>query len=141
MSTFEDLVAEGEAVPVEGWDFSWFTGRATEQRPPWGYAKLLAERMAQAEAALDVPTGGGEVLASIPVSPPFLAAEDPFPGSARSSPASAVHFPENDLEPARTADRSAPVEAEPGSPAERALPSSRRDHSSCGATTMPSSSL
>ncbi len=62
--TFEDLVAEGVRVPVEGWDFSWFEGRATEERPPWGYAGLLAGRMAAATAALDVETGGGEVLAS-----------------------------------------------------------------------------
>jgi SAM-dependent methyltransferase len=76
MSGFEDLVAEGEAVPTEGWDFSWFAGRATEQRPSWGYAKLLARRMAKAEAALDIQTGGGEVLASIPVAPLVLAATE-----------------------------------------------------------------
>jgi hypothetical protein len=33
-SDFEELVAEGAAVPLEGWDFSWFEGRATEERPP-----------------------------------------------------------------------------------------------------------
>jgi hypothetical protein len=33
--TFDELVAEGEAVPTEGWDFSWFDGRATEERPSW----------------------------------------------------------------------------------------------------------
>lgn len=76
MSRFDDLVSEGEAVPTEGWDFSWFAGRATEQRPSWGYAKLLADRMAKAEAALDVQTGGGEVLASVPVAPPVLAATE-----------------------------------------------------------------
>lgn len=59
--TFEDLLAEGEAVPVEGWDFSWFEGRATEERPPWGYSRLLGERMAAASAGLDLQTGGGEV--------------------------------------------------------------------------------
>ncbi|MBB5806751.1 SAM-dependent methyltransferase [Saccharothrix ecbatanensis] len=79
MRTFEDLVAEGEAVPTEGWDFSWFTGRATEQRPSWGYARLLADRMAKAEAALDLQTGGGEVLATIPVAPPVLAATESWP--------------------------------------------------------------
>jgi SAM-dependent methyltransferase len=79
MSTLEDLVAEGEAVPTEGWDFSWFAGRAIEQRPSWGYAKLLAERMAKAEAALDIQTGGGEVLASIPIAPPLLAATESWP--------------------------------------------------------------
>ncbi|MFC9287565.1 methyltransferase domain-containing protein [Streptomyces sp. NPDC057052] len=60
--SFEDLVAEGQAVPTEGWDFSWFEGRATEARPSWGYAMSLAGRLAGARAALDVQTGGGEVL-------------------------------------------------------------------------------
>jgi SAM-dependent methyltransferase len=60
--SFEDLLAEGAAVPTEGWDFSWFEGRATEERPSWGYAVSLAGRLAGARAALDVQTGGGEVL-------------------------------------------------------------------------------
>ncbi|MFV8189426.1 MULTISPECIES: methyltransferase domain-containing protein [unclassified Streptomyces] len=60
--SFEDLVAEGVAVPTEGWDFSWFEGRATEERPSWGYAVSLAERLGEATAALDLQTGGGEVL-------------------------------------------------------------------------------
>ncbi|HEY9410518.1 MAG TPA: class I SAM-dependent methyltransferase [Jiangellaceae bacterium] len=77
--TFEQLVAEGDAVPVDGWDFSWFEGRATEQRPSWGYAGLIAGRMASAAAALDVQTGGGEVLAGIPQPPPTLAATESWP--------------------------------------------------------------
>ncbi|MFE2039964.1 class I SAM-dependent methyltransferase [Streptomyces sp. NPDC059477] len=60
--TFEELVAEGAAVPTEGWDFSWFEGRATEARPSWGYALGLAGRLGAATAALDIQTGGGEVL-------------------------------------------------------------------------------
>lgn len=60
---FEALVAEGLAVPVEGWDFSWFQGRATEQRPSWGYARLLSGRLKGARSALDIQTGGGEVFA------------------------------------------------------------------------------
>ncbi|WP_223189966.1 class I SAM-dependent methyltransferase [Streptomyces sp. TRM68416] len=60
--SFEDLVAEGVSVPTEGWDFSWFDGRASEARPSWGYAVSLAERLARASAALDLQTGGGEVL-------------------------------------------------------------------------------
>jgi SAM-dependent methyltransferase len=63
--TFEQLVAEAAAVPVEGWDFSWLEGRATEERPPWGYARQMGERLARSEAALDVQTGGGEVLAEV----------------------------------------------------------------------------
>ncbi|GAA3495685.1 class I SAM-dependent methyltransferase [Streptomyces prasinosporus] len=61
--SFEDLVAEGASVPTEGWDFSWFEGRATEARPSWGYAVSAAERLGRAGAVLDIQTGGGEVLA------------------------------------------------------------------------------
>ena len=82
MATFEELVAEGEAVPVEGWDFSWFAGRATEQRPSWGYAGLMGERMARARRALDLQTGGGEVLASIPRAPAKLVATEGWPPNA-----------------------------------------------------------
>jgi SAM-dependent methyltransferase len=60
---FEALLAEGGSVPVAGWDFSWFDGRATEQRPSWGYARLLTDRLGESDAALDIQTGGGEVFA------------------------------------------------------------------------------
>ncbi|MYV71439.1 SAM-dependent methyltransferase, partial [Streptomyces sp. SID2131] len=46
--TFEELVAEASGAPVDGWDFSWLDGRATERRPSWGYHRLLAERLATA---------------------------------------------------------------------------------------------
>ncbi|UFU04510.1 class I SAM-dependent methyltransferase [Ruania suaedae] len=73
---FDTLVAEGDAVDLAGWDFSWFEGRASEQRPPWRYSSLLSERMARAHAALDLQTGGGEVLAEIASPPPRLAATE-----------------------------------------------------------------
>jgi SAM-dependent methyltransferase len=76
MSTFEELVAEAASAPVEGWDFSWFEGRATEERPPWGYAGLLGERMAGAGSALDIETGGGEVLATVADPPALLVATE-----------------------------------------------------------------
>ncbi|WP_436886763.1 methyltransferase domain-containing protein [Nocardiopsis dassonvillei] len=79
MSTFDELVAEAAAAPVAGWDFSWLDGRATEQRPSWGYHRLVAERMARAQAALDVQTGGGELLAGVPRRPPLTAATEGWP--------------------------------------------------------------
>ena len=79
---FVRLVAEGAAVPVEGWDFSWFDGRATEERPSWGYARMMAARMARARAALDIQTGGGEVLAGLTHPPPVLAATESWPPNA-----------------------------------------------------------
>lgn len=78
-AAFDELVAEGSAVDVDGWDFSWFEGRASERRPSWGYARLIGERMATAQAALDVQTGGGEVLATIPTSPAELKATESWP--------------------------------------------------------------
>lgn len=62
--SFDELVAEGAAVPVDGWDFGWFTGRATEERPSWGYARLAAGYLGTAQSSLDLQTGGGEVYAS-----------------------------------------------------------------------------
>ncbi|MFI6638753.1 class I SAM-dependent methyltransferase [Streptomyces sp. NPDC050504] len=77
--TFEELVTEAETVPVAGWDFSWLAGRATEQRPSWGYQRLMGERLALASAALDVQTGGGEVLAGAPKLPPLTVATESWP--------------------------------------------------------------
>ncbi|SEM76536.1 class I SAM-dependent methyltransferase [Nonomuraea pusilla] len=77
--TFEELVGEAEAASVEGWDFSWLDGRATEERPSWGYSRLLGGRMAGARAALDVQTGGGEILAAVPVLPPVTVATEAWP--------------------------------------------------------------
>ncbi|SDY04875.1 Methyltransferase domain-containing protein [Amycolatopsis xylanica] len=90
--TFEDLLAEAEAEPVEGWDFSWFDGRATEERPSWGYARLLADRMSQARAGLDLQTGGGEVLAEIPSPPSTLVAAETWPPNAAIAAANLRHL-------------------------------------------------
>ncbi|SDZ19676.1 hypothetical protein SAMN05444365_10710 [Micromonospora pattaloongensis] len=69
MRTFNDLVDEAAAVDVSGWSFDWLDGRATEQRPPWGYSRLLASRMPHVASALDIDTGGGEVIAGVPQLP------------------------------------------------------------------------
>jgi SAM-dependent methyltransferase len=76
---FERLVAEADAVDVSGWDFSWLDGRATEQRPSWGYQRLMAARLAAVTAALDLQTGGGEVLAGAPTFPPAMVATESWP--------------------------------------------------------------
>lgn len=77
--TFEELIEIGDAADVDGWDFSWLAGRATEERPPWGYAKLLAERLKGASASLDIQTGGGEVLAEASVFPATAVATESWP--------------------------------------------------------------
>jgi SAM-dependent methyltransferase len=77
--SFEDLVAEAESASVDGWDFSWLDGRATEQRPSWGYQRLMGARMARSATALDVETGGGEVLAGVPRLATRTAATEAWP--------------------------------------------------------------
>ncbi|SEQ55242.1 class I SAM-dependent methyltransferase [Microlunatus flavus] len=76
MPSFDDLVAEASAVAVEGWDFSWLDGRASEERPPWAYARTVARRLEGATASLDLQTGGGEVLAEAGTYPPLAVATE-----------------------------------------------------------------
>jgi SAM-dependent methyltransferase len=64
--TFDDLVDEAASVDVSGWDFGWLDGRATEERPPWGYSHVVAERLGEVDSALDIDTGGGEIVAEMP---------------------------------------------------------------------------
>src|SRR4051794_41888519 len=83
---FEELVAEAATVSVDGWDFSWLDGRATEQRPSWGYQRLLGERLAGVHAALGLETGGGGGLGRGPALPPLVAgAEARPPDGARGA--------------------------------------------------------
>jgi SAM-dependent methyltransferase len=82
MRSFDDLVREAEAADVTGWGFGWLDGRATEERPPWGYARLLAARLASARAALDIDTGGGEVIAASPTLPARMCVTEAWPPNA-----------------------------------------------------------
>jgi SAM-dependent methyltransferase len=81
-SRFDELVSEAAAAPVDGWDFSWLDGRATEERPSWGYQRLISQRLSKASAGLDVDTGGGEVLAGVEAFPPTMAATESWPPNA-----------------------------------------------------------
>jgi SAM-dependent methyltransferase len=82
MRTFEELVSEAAAADVTGWGFGWLEGRATEERPPWGYARLLSGRLAQVRTALDVDTGGGEVISEMPELPQRMCVTESWPPNA-----------------------------------------------------------
>jgi len=62
MPSTDDLIAEAATADVDGWGFDYLTGRATEERPPWRYSRLLADAVADSRVAVDLDTGGGEVL-------------------------------------------------------------------------------
>ncbi|BEL07415.1 methyltransferase domain-containing protein [Actinoplanes sichuanensis] len=72
MRTFAELLNEGVEADVGGWGFGWLDGRATEERPPWGYARQLATRLTRVGSALDLDTGGGEIIGEMPALPPRM---------------------------------------------------------------------
>lgn len=76
VASFEGLIEEALAAPIEGWDFAWLDGRATEERPPWGYSALAAQRSQSVSSLLDLETGGGELLADVPTLPPLTVATE-----------------------------------------------------------------
>jgi SAM-dependent methyltransferase len=84
--SFHDLVAEADSAPIEGWDFGWLQGRAAEERPPWRYAELVADRVKRSSALLDIQTGGGEMLGRLPGFPPLaVATEGWLPNLAKAA--------------------------------------------------------
>lgn len=83
MRSFEVLVAEAESADVTGWGFGWLRGRAIEERPPWGFAKRLADRLASVDSALDIDTGGGEVVSEAPILPRRMFVTEGWPPNAQ----------------------------------------------------------
>ena len=80
MATFEELVAEAQAAPVSGWDFSWLAARSSSEDPlPWDYRAEVARYAEEARSLLDMGTGGGEWLASLTPHPPYTVATEGWP--------------------------------------------------------------
>lgn len=83
MRPYGELVQEASEADVTGWDFGWLEGRATEERPPWGFSRLLADRLAVADSALDIDTGGGEVVNEAAQLPRRMAVTESWPPNAQ----------------------------------------------------------
>jgi SAM-dependent methyltransferase len=69
-----DLIAawsNEESQPFSGWDFGYLRGRYSEEKPPWSYEALAREILSKSRSAVDLGTGGGEVLSRL---------ADTFPG-------------------------------------------------------------
>jgi SAM-dependent methyltransferase len=60
-----------EAQPFSGWDFGHLRTRYSEDKPPWSYEDLARAVLRRARSAVDLGTGGGEVLVKL---------ADAFPG-------------------------------------------------------------
>ena len=78
-ASFEELIAEAEAAPIEGWDFSWLDGRAAEERPSWRYSELVSRRVETVSTMLDLESGGGEMLSGLRRFPALMVAAEGYP--------------------------------------------------------------
>lgn len=67
---FEDLVAEAEGQPFEGWDFSYLKDRMVEAPLPWNYLAEVRARLKGISTLLDLGTGGGEMFSELAPFPP-----------------------------------------------------------------------
>ncbi|MQA78478.1 MAG: methyltransferase domain-containing protein [Streptosporangiales bacterium] len=77
MSTFDELVAEGELVDVSTWGAGFLVGRTVEEAPPWRYRDLVAPYLAGADTLLDMGTGDGSALLDLaPLPPRTVAVEE-----------------------------------------------------------------
>ena len=73
---FEQLIAEAEAQPFSGWDFSRLGSRMVTSALPWDYESLVLSRGRASPDLLDLGTGGGECLAALPYRPPRTVATE-----------------------------------------------------------------
>jgi len=64
--SFSELLEEARTHPVGGWDFSWLGDRMETKPLPWDFSILVDELARGADTMLDLGTGGGEWLASLP---------------------------------------------------------------------------
>jgi SAM-dependent methyltransferase len=72
----DSLLAEAEARPFVGWDFSWLGRRLVTTPPSWNYDSVVTERAYETPDLLDMGTGGGEWLAALPYRPPRTVATE-----------------------------------------------------------------
>lgn len=60
-----DLWSAQSQAPVRGWDFAEMADRMQQDEPPWSYPDLARTALVGARSALDMGTGGGELLGSL----------------------------------------------------------------------------
>lgn len=58
-----------EEFPFSGWDFSYVSKTSKTEPLPWDYRKEVQKAIERKETLLDMDTGGGEFLASLPKLP------------------------------------------------------------------------
>lgn len=75
---FDRLLSEAEAAAFQGWDFSWIEGRFIEEPPSWNFGDIVNARLSATRRFLDLGTGGGEFLSSLPWLPQMTIATEAY---------------------------------------------------------------
>ena len=75
LQLFNELVEAANSAPLEGWDFSFLTGRTVSTPLPWDYLQAASDLIVGTDRALDVDTGGGEIFESLNPPPGSVAVE------------------------------------------------------------------
>lgn len=77
-SEFDRLVSEALEHQFSGWDFSWLKDRWISGETPWDYRAEVTARLPGVKRLLDMGTGGGEFLASLPRLPASVIATEAY---------------------------------------------------------------
>lgn len=64
----QHLISEYEQN-FSGWDFSYLKGKMEEDPLPWNYRNIVLDHISSSQQMLDMGTGGGEFLDSLPTLP------------------------------------------------------------------------
>ena len=70
-------------LPFSGWDFSLVATTTKTEQLPWDYGKEVQKAIEKKETLLDMDTGGGEFLASIPELPVRTFATESYPPNVK----------------------------------------------------------
>ena len=79
LDDLSELIETADAVSNEGWDFGRLGDRLRCAPPPWTYADIVVDRARRSRDLLDLGTGGGEQLASLPFRPRRTVATEAWP--------------------------------------------------------------
>src|SRR2546423_12258814 len=101
--------ASEESQPFSGWDFGHVERRISEDKAPWSYEDFARGVLHGARTAVDLGTGGGEVLASLADTfpdrmvateaypPNWIVARDRLAPAGRAAAAHGAHAPSSVL--------------------------------------------
>ena len=85
MADLDELIAEAEAHPTEGWDWDWRGDRLTSSPLPWSYREIVQRLARDSPDRLDLGTGSGEWLAKLATLPTHIVATEGWaPNVARA---------------------------------------------------------